>query len=119
MPAPVHHSINYIEIAVTDLQAAKDFYGAAFQWEFTDYGPEYVGIRSKDGDGEIGGFCVTDQSKAGSVLVILYSQDLESSVQAVLNAGGKIVQEIFAFPGGRRFHFTDPSSNELAVWSDK
>lgn len=32
--------------------------------------------------------------------------------------GGNIVKPIFAFPGGRRFHFTDPSGNEYAVWSD-
>ena len=36
-----------------------------------------------------------------------------------LEAAGKITREIFAFPGGRRFHFKDPAGNELAVWSDK
>ena len=30
-----------------------------------------------------------------------------------------IARPIFSFPGGRRFHFTDPSGHELAVWSDK
>ncbi|TCK18554.1 hypothetical protein DFR30_1832 [Thiogranum longum] len=24
----------------------------------------------------------------------------------------------WSFPGGRRFHFTEPSGNEFAVWSD-
>ncbi|NNF07767.1 MAG: VOC family protein, partial [Candidatus Eisenbacteria bacterium] len=37
----------------------------------------------------------------------------------VVAAGGQICREIFEFPGGRRFHFLDPSGNELAVWSDK
>jgi predicted enzyme related to lactoylglutathione lyase len=37
----------------------------------------------------------------------------------VAASGGTIVKEIFSFPGGRRFHFTDPSGNELAIWSDK
>jgi hypothetical protein len=48
---------------------------------------------------------------------VLYSTDLEASLAAVRAAGGSIVQEPFAFPGGRRLHFLDPSGNELAVWS--
>jgi hypothetical protein len=51
--------------------------------------------------------------------VILYSEDLERSVEAVTAAGGTIRQPIYPFPGGWRFHFADPSGNELAVWSDR
>ena len=51
----IHHAIDYIEINVTDLAAAKEFYAAAFGWAFNDYGPDYAGIRSPDGEGEVGG----------------------------------------------------------------
>lgn len=113
-----HHTIDYIEFSVTDIAEAKRFYGAAFGWEFNDYGPEYAGIK-KDAGGEVGGMRLAENVQTGGPLVILFSDDLEASLQAVRDAGGEIVTEPFEFPGGRRFHFTDPSGNELAVWSDK
>lgn len=112
-----HHTIDYIEFTVRDLAAAKKFYGAAFGWQFNDYGPEYAGI--KGGSGEVGGLHQAKQARTTGPLVILFSNDLEKSIAAVKAAGGKILLEPYEFPGGRRFNFTDPSGNELAVWSQK
>lgn len=115
--AHAHHTIDYVEIAATDIDAAKAFYTAAFGWSLVDYGPDYAGIR---GDGkEVGGLRRDSEVRAGGPLVILYSDDLEGSVEAVTAAGGTILKPIYAFPGGRRFHFADPAGNELAVWSDR
>ena len=111
-----HHAIDYVEFTVRDLGAAKRFFAAAFGWQFNDYGPEYAGI--KGATGEVGGLNQTAQLRTGGPLVILYSKDLEKTLEAVRAAGGKIVREPFAFPGGRRFQFTDPSGNELGVWSE-
>jgi uncharacterized protein len=111
-----HHGIDYIEFAVTDMAESKRFYEAAFGWRFTDYGPDYAGIQ-KEG-GEAGGFRLASQVTPGGPLVILYSRDLATTLGRVREAGGRITTEPFAFPGGRRFHFEDPSGNELAVWSD-
>ena len=113
--ASTHHAIDYVEFTVRDLKAAKRFYAAAFGWQFNDYGPEYAGI--KGADGEVGGFHQTPQVRTGGPLVVLYSNDLDATLAAVRAAGGKIVREPFDFPGGRRFQFTDPSGNELGVWS--
>ena len=110
-----HHVIDYIEITVRDLAVAKAFYGAAFGWRFTDYAPVYAGIQGPER--EVGGLAQGEPRGPGGPLVILYSDDLEASVAAVEAAGGTITEAPFAFPGGRRFHFTDPSHNELAVWS--
>jgi predicted enzyme related to lactoylglutathione lyase len=112
-----HHTIDYVEFTVRDLAAAKRFYTAAFGWQFNDYGPEYAGI--KGASGEVGGLHQRPEPRTGGPLVILYSKDLEQSVAAVRSAGGSIVREPFAFPGGRRFQFTDVSGNELGVWSEK
>jgi hypothetical protein len=111
----IHHTIDYIEFTVRDMKRAQAFYAAAFGWTFTDYGPDYAGIKSKDG--EVGGLRVGKEVEAGGPLVVLYSDDLEASVAAVNQAGGRIVTPPYSFPGGRRFHFTDPSGNELAVWA--
>ena len=112
-----HHSINYIELPTTDLDEAKRFYGSVFGWGFVDYGPTYVAIT---GAGIDGGFDLLPEGRSPSVdgaLVILHSDDLEASQAAVADAGGAITVPAFDFPGGRRFHFVDPSGNELAVWT--
>ncbi len=55
----------------------------------------------------------------GGPLVVLYSENLDETLTKVRQAGGRITTEPFDFPGGRRFHFQDPSGNELAVYSEK
>ena len=116
-----HHAIDYIEFPVGDVAAAKRFYGDAFGWSFTDYGPDYAGIQHPtEGGAEVGG--LTAQTPAGprgtGPLVQLYSDDLDASLAAVTAAGATIVVEPFEFPGGRRFQFTDPSGNELGIWTE-
>jgi len=110
--------INYVEMPSRDLEATKRFFGDAFGWSFIDYGPEYVAIQNAGLDG---GFFKSDHVATtgnGSVLVVLYSADLEATLDNVKLSGGTIVQDIFTFPGGRRFHFNDPNGNEYAVWSE-
>ena len=104
--------VDYVELPGGDLPRAKAFYGAAFGWTFTDYGPEYAAFT----EGLDGGFQAEEPPKAP--LVILYAHDLEAMEAKVKAAGGQIVKPIFSFPGGRRFHFRDPAGNELAVWSE-
>ena len=109
-----HNHIDYVELLATDLAAMKAFYGAAFGWTFTDYGPDYV---SFSGAGLEGGFNPTSaQPPRGGAMVILYSDDLDVSEKAVRAAGGEILERI-SFPGGSRFGFIDPSGNELAIWT--
>jgi predicted enzyme related to lactoylglutathione lyase len=116
MPMPKHHTINYVEFPAEDLAAVKQFYGKAFGWKFTDYGPDYTSFT----DGVLdGGFAKGTVAGETGALVVLYSDNLEASVETVAACGGKIAKPIFTFPGGRRFHFIDPAGNGLAVWSDK
>lgn len=106
--------IDYVEFAVFDINATKNFYSRVFGWKFEDYGPEYTSFS----DGRIaGGFFSFGQVKTGGPLVVIYASDLEETQKRVESAGGRIVKEIFSFPGGRRFHFSDPTGHELAVWS--
>jgi predicted enzyme related to lactoylglutathione lyase len=114
-----HHKINYIEIPVKDLATSKAFFSQVFAWDFVDYGPDYAAIANGGINGGIYTSDVTVSTARGSVLVVLYSEDLERSQQQVLEHGGKTVKDVFAFPGGRRFHFSDPNGNEYAIWSDK
>ena len=110
----MNEPIDYVELPGGDLATTKDFYAAAFGWSFTDYGPDYAGL---DDAGLDGGFDRT--TPAGSPpLIILRSGDLDATLAAVQAAGAEIVQPIFEFPGGRRFHFRDPAGNVLGVWAE-
>jgi predicted enzyme related to lactoylglutathione lyase len=109
--------LDYLEFATRDVAAAKKFYAAAFGWIFTDYGPDYTSFS----DGRLSGgfFSATDAPTETNPLVVIFAADLEDAETRVTKAGGKIVKPAFEFPGGRRFHFTDPTGLELAVWSDR
>lgn len=108
--------IDYIEFTTPNVEETKRFYQAVFGWEFTDYGPDYTSF----GDGRLsGGFSAVPEVSSGGPLVVIYARNLTEIESLVTQNGGKIVKETFEFPGGRRFHFTDPTGNELAVWSDQ
>ncbi|HVI46066.1 MAG TPA: VOC family protein [Chitinophaga sp.] len=108
-----HEQVQYIEFLSKDIQRARKFYAESFGWKFTDYGPDYTAFEGEYVDG---GF-TSGKPVKGTILVVLYSTDLEATQQKVIAAGGVITKEIFSFPGGRRFQFTDPDGYELAVWS--
>ncbi|MEO9593210.1 VOC family protein [Rhodopirellula bahusiensis] len=114
-----HELINYVEIPAKNMAETKAFFETCFGWTFTDYGPEYTAFDKSTGLD--GGFYQSDQSSLtsnGSALVVFYSDDLEATMAKVQSSGGNVIKEIFTFPGGRRFQFTEPSGNEFAVWSE-
>lgn len=115
MATPKSNHINYLEFRAKDLESIKAFYTTVFGWEFTDYGDSYVAFENS---GLSGGFELTEEEIVNGALVILYHKNLEDCLETVKEAGGQISIPIFSFPGGRRFHFIDPSGNELAVWSE-
>jgi uncharacterized protein len=110
--------INYLEIPSRDLEQTKQFFSSAFDWSFVDYGPEYIAIENAGIDGGFYKSELVATVENGSVLIVLYSAVLEETLTKVKRSAGVITKEIFSFPGGRRFHFTDPSGNEYAVWSE-
>lgn len=108
--------IDYIEFPATDISAIKQFYSQVFDWQFEDYGPEYTSFK----DGRIaGGFVKASSPGRGGPLVVIFVDDLAAALRRVIDAGGKITKDIFSFPGGSRFHFTDPSGNELSAWHEE
>jgi predicted enzyme related to lactoylglutathione lyase len=108
--------IDYIEFPVSDIGKTKAFYGKVLGWKFEDYGEDYTSFH----DGRLaGGFYISADFKTGGPLVVIYATDINAMQTKIAAAGGKIVKAIFEFPGGRRFHFLDPSGHELAIWTDK
>jgi uncharacterized protein len=115
---PTHNQIDLVEFPAVDaatLKTARAFYEEAFAWTFTDYG-EYLDTSDS---GVTAGFnAVADGRRQRMPLAVVYVTDLERSREEVTAAGGRLIHDIYGFPGGRRFHFEDPAGNELAVWSD-
>lgn len=114
--AEINNHINYVEFKAKDLEEIKQFYSNAFDWKFTDYGPNYAAF---DNSGLQGGFEQSNEPITNGALVVVYHDNLEFIKSKVLQFHGIISKDIFSFPGGKRFHFMDPAGNELAVWSDK
>lgn len=113
-----HEKINYVEFPARDLTATREFFTRVFGWTFQAFGPDYLAFSDQGLDG---GFfrsesCSTQAN--GGALIVFYSRDLEATLAKVEKAQGRIIKPIFSFPGGRRFHFTEPSGNEFAVWSE-
>ena len=115
---PAHEKLDYVEFPAYDLDATRHFFGEVFGSTFEDYGPDYIAFSRQGLDG---GFYRADlkaRSEAGSALLVFYSERIEETLAKVQAAGGTILKPVFDFPGGRRFHFAEPSGNEFAVWSD-
>lgn len=113
-----NEKINYVEFPAHDLERTKAFFAAAFGWRFVDYGPDYTAFADQGLDGGFYRSELSATTDRGSALIVLRSDALEQAQARVEAAGGAIVKPIFSFPGGRRFHFLEPSGNELAVWSE-
>ena len=113
-----HEKINYVEFPAKDIGAAKAFFIAVFGWSFVDFGPEYSSFLNAGIDGGFYKSNLSSSSVKGGALIVFFSEDLENTQSKIEKAGGKIIKPIFSFPGGRRFHFTDPNGNEYAVWSN-
>lgn len=107
--------IDYVEIPVTDLKRTREFFSSLFGWSFQEWGDDYMSFN----DGRLdGGFRrSTEPAPTTGVLLVFYSEDLERDVDRVIDLGATISQDIFSFPGGRRFHFVDPVGTEYAIWS--
>ncbi|MGI5307940.1 VOC family protein [Rheinheimera sp. WS51] len=111
--------LNYVEFAAKDLVATKLFFSAVFGWQFVDYGPDYMAFSNQGLDGGFFKANACSKTATGGALLVFYSADIEATLRQVESNGGEVIKPIFAFPGGVRFHFLEPSGNEFAVWSEE
>jgi len=107
--------IDYVEIPVTDLKKAREFFSELFDWSFQKWGDDYMSFN----DGRLGGGFrrAAEPAPATGVLIVFFSTDIDRDFDRVQELGATISEPIFPFPGGRRFHFVDPTGTEFAIWS--
>jgi uncharacterized protein len=116
---PRHNRIDYVELGARnagDYARTKAFFETAFGWTYQDFGPDYCDTKSSGVGSGING---DSDHRTLQPLPVIFVENLEEAQSQVVAAGGIVTRPIFTFPGGRRFHFADPSGNELGVWSDK
>ena len=113
-----HEKINYVEYPSNRLEDTKHFFEQVFSWSFQDFGPDYTAFSDQGIDGGFFKAEMHSSTSNGAALIIFYSKTLETTLARIEQAGGNIIKPIYSFPGGRRFHFTEPGGNEFAVWSD-
>ncbi len=114
-----NEKISYVELPAKDIQVAKFFFTKAFGWSFTDYGPDYTAFSEAGIDGGFYTSSLSATTQTGTALIVFYSEHLEKTETKLKGLDALIIQPIFSFPGGRRFHFTDPNGNEYGMWSNK
>jgi predicted enzyme related to lactoylglutathione lyase len=114
-----HEKLDYVEYPAASMKATQAFFSAVFGWSFEEFGPDYCAFSKQGLDGGFYRSELYSSTRNGSALLVFYSEDLDATLAKIEAAGGRIEKPIFAFPGGRRFHFCEPSGNEFAVWSDK
>ena len=111
-----HEKMNYVEFSASDLTATKAFFVSAFGWQFQDFGPEYTAFSHQGLDGGFFKANTASTQATGGALIVFFSENLVATEHKVKAAGGIVTQKTYEFPGGKRFHFTEPSGNEFAVW---
>lgn len=111
-------SLQYLEYPTRSVAKSKAFFNQVFGWEFVDYGEMYCAFSLENVDGGFYQSEIVSSTENGGALTVFFSDDLAVIESEIRSAGGKIVKDIFAFPGGHRFHFTEPGGSEFAVWSD-
>ncbi len=114
-----HEKLDYVEFPAARPERTREFFAKAFGWSFEEFGPDYCAFSDQGLDGGFYRSELYSTTQNGAALLVFYSEDLEATLARVEEAGGRIEKPIFEFPGGRRFHFCEPSGNEFAVWSDK
>jgi len=110
-----HNQIDLIEFPVKSAEEhkqTKEFFSHVFNWQYNDWGEDFSDTTESGTNSGING-----DGSSSMPLTVIYSDDLEKTKELVVQNGGKVILDIYTFPGGRRFHFTEPSGNELAVWS--
>ena len=114
-----HEKLNYVEFPAARPERTREFFRQAFGWSFEEFGPDYCAFSEQGLDGGFYRSELYSTTRNGAALLVFYSEDLEATLARIEAAGGRIEKPIFEFPGGRRFHFCEPSGNEFAVWSDQ
>jgi predicted enzyme related to lactoylglutathione lyase len=110
----------WIDLATTDLDGAKHFYGAVFGWSFDTPGPDYGGYVNAAKDGKlVAGLMPSDPqwNSPDRWSTYLHTPDIEATLEAVAAAGGTSCSGVMDVGDkGRMAILNDPAGTLLGLW---
>jgi len=116
LPTLGNGKICYIEIPATDIARSADFYRRALGWTSRRRGDGSLAFD--DGVGEVSGTWVLGRptSTTPGLLVYIMVDSVLATLDAIVAAGGEIVQPIGADAPEITARFRDPAGNVLGLY---
>ncbi|CAN5206171.1 VOC family protein [soil metagenome] len=119
MTQPVGAPI-WIDLATSDLDRAKEFYGAVFGWTFQSSGPEYGGYVTAAKDSRVvAGLMANDPqwNSPDGWTTYLHTPDIAATVETITAAGGQCCSGAMAIPAkGTMAIFNDAAGALTGLW---
>jgi len=115
-PAYRTGKICYIEIPATDIRQSAQFYKRAFGWQIRQRGD--VVTAFDDTVNEVSGTWVLGRPPAAEpgLMVYIMAASAAAAVEAVVSAGGQIVQPIDPHAREVVATFRDPAGNVIGIY---
>lgn len=123
-PNPNYHVV-WAEIPVTDLEAARQFYGAVMKAELSIFreGPNPMVFFPREDQSGGHSAHIYEGTPApagvGPTIHLLTPDDLEATADRVVEAGGKVLSPPIEIPEGSFIYTTDPDGNSIGWWQPK
>lgn len=109
----------WVDLAVPDVAAAREFYAAVLDWTFSDAGAEYGNYQMclRDGRPAAGISSVQHEDQPRVWTTYLASDDVDQAAQKIADNGGKLLAEPFDVPqAGRMCIALDSQGAMFGVW---
>ena len=105
-----------MHIPSTDIERSANFYENVFGWTVDRQSPDRASFE--DSAKTIGGAFVTNQtvSAEAGFLPYIYVDDIETTVQRIIDAGCEILTKPYVQGNVLVATFRDPSANVVGIW---
>lgn len=119
-PTPIPNyrtgKICYIEIPAIDISASAQFYQRVFGWHIRQHGDGATAFD--DTVGEVSGMWVLGRPPSNNpgLVVSIMVASAASTIEAIIAAGGEIVQPVNPDEQEVYAHFRDPAGNILGIY---
>ena len=117
-PTSGNGKICYIEMPTTDINLSASFYKTVFGWNIRKRGDGATAFD--DTTGNVSGTWVLNRKPMTEVGLLFYIMvdDIETSIKAVIENGGKIIQPVGMDAPEITARFTDPGGNIIGLYQE-
>ena len=111
--------VSYIQIPALEVSRSATFYQAVFGWTIRVRGDGEMAFDDKPGG--VSGVWILGRPPSVEPGLLLYIcvDDIESTIAAIVAAGGEITQPVGGDAGEITARFRDPGGNVLGIFEDR